>query len=235
MLTSPTVAIVLLVKNELEPMKEILPEIDLSVADDIFCMDGQSTDGSVEYLQEKGIRVVTQKTMGRGNAVTESITESEADYLLYFSPDGNEDPNDIPVLINRMRETRAALVIARRFGPYAQSDDSDDLFYIRKIGNLFYSLTVRIFWGGKIWDAINGFRLVNRNVLLRLNQDVAGHQIEIQQSIRCLKLGLPIEEIPTIEAVRVGGQRKSPTWKMGLQFLRLIAKELITGRKFLKR
>jgi len=216
-------------------MKEVVPRIDPNAADDVICMDGQSTDGSVEYLEEKGIRVIIQKAMGRGHAVTEAINQTDADYLLYFSPDGNEDPNDIPKLIERMRETGAALVIARRFGPFAQSDDSDDPFYIRKIGNLFYSFIVRMFWGGKVWDAINGFRLVNKKALRLLNQDVAGHQIEIQQTIRCLKLGLRIEEIPTIEAVRVGGMRKSPTWKMGFQFLRLIIKELVTGTKFLKR
>jgi glycosyltransferase involved in cell wall biosynthesis len=215
-------------------MMEIIPKIDLTVADEVFCMDGQSIDGSVEYLEERGIRVITQQVMGRGNAVTEAIEHTDADYLLYFSPDGNEDVNDIPKLIERMRKTNAALIIARRFGPYAQSDDSDDPYYIRKIGNLFYSLTVRIFWGGKVWDAINGFRLVNRRVLKAINQNVAGHQIEIQQTIRLSKLGLRIEEVPTIEAVRVGGIRKAPTIKMGLQFFRLIIQELVLGRKFLK-
>jgi len=232
-MVKPTVALVLLVKDELEPMKEVIPKIDLSVVDDVFCMDGQSTDGSIEFLEAKGIRVVSQKVMGRGNAVTESLDHSTADYLLYFSPDGNEDPNDIPKLIDKMLQTKAPLVIARRFGPYAQSDDSDDPYYIRKIGNLVYSLCVRIFWRAKVWDAINGFRLLNRKVLKMINQDVAGHQIEIQQTIRLSKLGLPIEEIPTIEAVRVGGLRKAPTYKMGLQFFVLIFKELILGTKFL--
>ena len=215
-------------------MMEIIPKIDLTVVDEVFCMDGQSIDGSVEYLEERGIRVITQQVMGRGNAVTEAIEHTDADYLLYFSPDGNEDVNDIPTLIERMRKTNAALIIARRFGPYAQSDDSDDPYYIRKIGNLFYSLTVRIFWGGKVWDAINGFRLVNRRVLKAINQNVAGYQIEIQQTIRLSKLGLRIEEIPTIEAVRVGGITKTSTIKMGFQFFRLIIQELVLGRKFLK-
>ncbi|MFW9850522.1 MAG: glycosyltransferase family 2 protein [Candidatus Thorarchaeota archaeon] len=214
-------------------MKEIIPKIDLSVVDEVFCMDGQSTDGSIEYLESRGIRVITQRVMGRGNAVTEAIEHTNADYLLYFSPDGNEDVNDIPKLIDRMKETNAALVIARRFGPYAQSDDSDDPYYIRKIGNLVYSLAVRIFWGAKVWDAINGFRLVNRKVLKMIKQNVEGHQIEIQQTIRLSKLGLSIDEIPTIEAIRVGGIRKAPTYKMGLQFFILIIKELILGKKFL--
>ncbi|MHA1863741.1 MAG: glycosyltransferase [Candidatus Thorarchaeota archaeon] len=232
-MTSPSVALVLLVKNELEPMKVIIPKIDLSSVDDVFCMDGQSTDGSVEFLEEQGIRVVTQKVMGRGNAVTESLGHSDADYLLYYSPDGNEDPRDIPKLIKRMKETRAVLVIARRFGPYAQSDDSDDPYYVRKIGNLVYSVLVRIFWGGKVWDAINGFRLVNSKALKTIRQNVSGHQIEIQQTIRFSKMGIQIEEIPTIEAIRVGGMRKAPTYKMGLQFFLLIVKELVLGLKFL--
>jgi glycosyltransferase involved in cell wall biosynthesis len=134
----PTVALVLLVKNELEPMKAVLPKVDTKIFDDLLCMDGHSTDGSVEYLESLDIRVAQQKEMGRGKAVIESIDQTKADALLFFSPDGNEDPSDLPRLIEVMISHHADLVIASRFTEGSVSDDSDDPYRIRRAGNMFF-------------------------------------------------------------------------------------------------
>ncbi|MFW9964742.1 MAG: glycosyltransferase family 2 protein [Candidatus Sifarchaeia archaeon] len=231
----PTVALVLLVKNELEPMKEVIPKVDTNIFDDILCMDGHSTDGSVEFLQSLGIRVVKQKEMGRGKAVTEAIEHTEADALLFFSPDGNENPNDLPRLIDTMIAHNADLVIASRFTEGSVSDDSDDPYKIRRAGNMFFSRLTRLFWGGNITDAINGYRLIKRKLLKLLNQDAQGYNIEIQQTIRCLKLKKRVVEIPTRELERVGFAKQSPTLKMGSQFTRVILKELLLGFRFLSK
>lgn len=229
----PTVALVLLVKNELEPMKEVLPQVDTTIFDDLLCMDGHSTDGSVEFLQSLGIRVVQQKEMGRGKAVIEAIEHTDVDALLFFSPDGNEDPSDLPHLIDTMMTNNADLVIASRFAEGSVSDDSDDPYRIRRAGNMFFSRLARLFWGGKVTDAINGYRLIKRNLLKQLNQDAQGYNIEIQQTIRCLKLKKRVVEIPTIELERVGPAKQSPTLKMGSQFTRVILTELLLGTRFL--
>ena len=73
------VALVILVKNEIEPLKAVFPKIDTSIFADIFCMDGHSDDGSVEFLQSNGVRVIKQKVLGRGLAVIESLEHTDAD------------------------------------------------------------------------------------------------------------------------------------------------------------
>jgi len=232
-LKRPTVALVLLVKNELEPMKEVLPKVDTNIFDDLLCMDGHSTDGSIEFLESRGIRVVQQKEMGRGKAVIESIEQTDADALLFFSPDGNEDPSDLPRLIDTMIAHHADLVIASRFTEGSVSDDSDDPYRIRRAGNMFFSRLARLFWGGNVTDAINGYRLIKRDLLKHLNQDAQGYNVEIQQTIRCLKLKKRVVEIPTREFERVGLAKQSPTFKMGTQFTKVILKELLLGTRFL--
>jgi len=230
-----TVALVLLVKNELEPMKEVIPKVNTTIFDDLLCMDGHSTDGSVEFLESKGIRVIQQKEMGRGKAVIESIDQTDADALLFFSPDGNEDPNDLPLLIDTMKANHADLVIASRFAKGSVSDDSDDPYKIRRVGNIFFSRLARLFWGGNITDSINGYRLIRRDLLKSLNQDAQGYNIEIQQTVRCLKLKKRVVEIPTKELERVGPAKHSPTFKMGSQFTRVMLKELLIGTRFLSK
>jgi hypothetical protein len=66
-----------------------------------------------------------------------------------------------------------------------------------------------------------------------LNQDAQGYNIEIQQTIRCLKLKKRVVEIPTRELERVGFAKQSPTFKMGSQFTKVILKELLLGTRFL--
>ncbi|MHA1908084.1 MAG: glycosyltransferase family 2 protein [Candidatus Thorarchaeota archaeon] len=232
-MTETTIALVLLVKNELEPLKVVLPKVDTSLFDDVLCIDGHSTDGSVEYLESQGIRVIRQREMGRGKAVIESIEHTEKDALLFFSPDGNEDTRDLQKLVDIMKQTKADLVIASRFTKGSVSDDSDDPYKIRRVGNMFFSRLARLFWGGQVTDAINGFRLIKKSVLKQINQDATGYNIEIQQTIRCLKLRKKVLEIPTIELERVGPAKQSPTYKMGIQFSKVILSELLMGTKFL--
>lgn len=226
------VALVLLVKDELEPMKVVLPRIDMTIFSDVFCMDGHSKDGSVEFLEARGIRVIRQKELGRGKAVIESGNHTQADALLLFSPDGNEDPRILPVLVEKMKETKADLVIASRFRVGSLSDDSDDPYRIRRTGNMFFSRIIRLLWGGSVTDAINGYRIIRRSTLHNLQQDARGYNIELQQTIRCLKLGKRIEEIATHELERIGPQKQSPTFKMGVQFTKTVFRELMIGLRF---
>ena len=233
-MTKTTIALVLLVKNELEPLKVVLPKVDTSLFGDVLCMDGHSTDGSVEYLESQGIRVIRQKEMGRGKAVIEAIEHTDMDALLFFSPDGNEDTRDLSKLVDTMKQTDADLVIASRFAKGSVSDDSDDPYKIRRVGNMFFSRLAKLFWGGQVTDAINGYRIIKKDVLRQLNQDATGYNIEIQQTIRCLKLKKRVCELPTIELERVGPAKQSPTYKMGVQFSKVILSELLLGIKFLK-
>lgn len=51
-------------RNEIDGLKAIFPKIPLNAVDEVIAIDGRSTDGSVEFLQSKGIKVITQTKMG---------------------------------------------------------------------------------------------------------------------------------------------------------------------------
>ena len=92
------IALVLLTWNEAEALKIILPKLkdisELSV-DEIFAVNRESTDGTREVLEEFGISVFNQPFPGRGEAMCFSAELTDANHLIFFSPDGNEDWNDI--------------------------------------------------------------------------------------------------------------------------------------------
>jgi dolichol-phosphate mannosyltransferase len=231
-MSKPTVALVLLTWNEHTGLTSLWDKIPIELFDEIICIDRDSNDGTLEFLEGKGVNTVQQQVKGRGYAIRLAPRKTNCDYLLYFSPDGNEDVRIIHQLVKAIQNDDVQLVIASRFAPKAKSDDSDDPFYIRKVGNLFYTLLSRIFWRTGVTDAINGFRIVNRKAQIYISQDVKGHVIEFQQTIRMAKANFIVKEIPTIELERIDPEeRKAKTMHMGLRFLRQVFFELIMGKR----
>jgi glycosyltransferase involved in cell wall biosynthesis len=223
--------LVILTRNEIDGVKGLFDKIPFNVFDEVFVMDCDSKDGTVKFFEDRGIKVINQRTPGRGNAFIESFEKANGKYIIFFSPDGNENPEDIPKLIDGLKDGYD-IVIASRYMRGAKSDVSDDPLLIRKFGNLFFTFLVNLTWSAKVTDAINGFRGVSKSSVEKLKLDAPSHEIEFQMTIRSAKLKYKIKEIPTIEKQRIGGERKAKTFKMGFRFMEFFLKELIKGRNF---
>jgi len=223
-------SLILFTRNEIEGLKSIFPKIPFDSVDETIAVDGHSTDGTVEFLQEKGIKVLSQTKMGRGNAAIEGVQNTAGDLIILLSSDGNENPGDIPELIKRLEE--ADVAVASRFMKSGSSDDSDDPLRIRKFGNKLVTLLVNIFWHANVTDSTNGLRGIRREAWNKLGIDSPYHETEFQMTIRAAKLGMRIAEIPTQEGQRVGGTRYASTRKMAGTFLKSLIRELMIGKRF---
>ena len=111
-----TRALVILTLNEADGVRALLDKIPFDCADEVIVTDGGSTDGTVELFRDVGIRIVPQETRGLGEAFRVAAAATTGDCLLFFSPDGNEDPADIPRLY-ALLEAGYDLAIASRFLP----------------------------------------------------------------------------------------------------------------------
>ena len=223
--------LILLTRNEIDGVKAIFDMMPLDKAEEVLVIDGGSTDGTVDFFERKGVKVVSQDKKGRGVAFRIGMQEAHGENLVYFSPDGNEDPNDIPILFDLL-DQGYDLVIASRFMEGAKSDDSDDPLLVRRVGNKFFTFWVNMLWKAHVTDAINGFRGIQKSKLARLHLDADEHEVELQMTIRAAKLGYSITEIPTQEHERIGGARKAATWRMGRRFTTFLIRELVRGKRF---
>src|SRR3989338_8395025 len=116
--------LVILTRNEIEGVRTLFNKIPFDKFDECFVMDGGSTDGTVEFFKEKGIEVKSQSQRGRGQAFRQAFLAASGDILIFFSPDGNENPDDAPKL-KEIIEQDYDMAIASRFSPQSKSDDSD--------------------------------------------------------------------------------------------------------------
>jgi hypothetical protein len=143
--------------------------------------------------------------------------------------DGNENPDDIKKLFTEL-EKGADMAICSRFMKGSRNEEDEMFLPLRKWANQAFTLLVNVFFnrtGNYITDTINGFRGFRREKLLQLDLTAEGFAIEFQASIRSLKKGYVIKEIPTIEGARIGGKSKAKSIPTGLKILGIFIKELL--------
>jgi glycosyltransferase involved in cell wall biosynthesis len=225
-------ALVLLTLNEIEALPLLFDRIPLSAVDEAFAVDGGSTDGTVEFLRSKGVRVLGQPRRGRGCAFAAALEATTADVLCYYSPDGNEDPADIPKVFEKLEEGGYDLVVASRMSKGAHNEEDEKPIKLRKWVNLAFTFLANVLWnrGPYLTDTINGFRAVRADSFRRCECRVDGFVVEYLMSIRMMKLGMRLGEIPTYEHPRLGGRSTAHSWPTGLEFTAQLIKETLLGR-----
>lgn len=223
--------LVILTRNEIEGLKSIIRKIPFEAVDEYFAVDYKSTDGTVEFFKKHHVPVVHQKNPGRGNAFKIAVKKAKGEIIVFFSPDGNENPADIPKLIKLLRDG-ADLAIASRFMKNSRNEEDDETLKFRLWANQAFTMVANIIWGGHVSDTINGYRAIKKSAFNKLKLDAEGFAIEYQMTIRSLKLGLKIAEIPTIEGNRIGGQSTSYAIPTGLKFVRYLMREIAIGKNF---
>lgn len=223
--------LIILTRNEINGLKALIRKIPFEKVDEFFAVDYKSTDGTIEFFKKNNIPVIKQNKPGRGTAFSIAAKHAKGEFLVFFSPDGNEDPSDISKLINLLKEGND-LAIASRFLKNSRNEEDEQFFKFRKWANQTFTLLIRLFWGGKVTDSINGYRAIRKSVFTKLKLDAVGFAIEFQMTIRALKLNLKIAEIPTIEGNRIGGSSTSHAIPTGLNFINLLIKEVLISKRF---
>jgi len=153
-----SITIIILTLDEIDGVSVIMPQINKNWAEEIVFVDGGSTDGTVEKAKELGFDVIHQKNKGEGNACRIGTDATQSDYIMFFSPDGNDLPEDIPKLIEKTKQGHDVVHISR-FGKNSISNDANWFEYF---GNKMFTFLVNSFFGGNYTDALNGFRIIKR-------------------------------------------------------------------------
>jgi len=234
------VTIIIPTLNEIDGLKWFMPRLKKEWYDELIIVDGNSTDGTIEYCRQNGYPIFIQSQKGPPNAYEEAFKRSTKDIIVTITPDGNSVPELIPELVERIREGYD-MVIASRYIGSAKSDDDDMVTWF---GNRMFTALTNILFGAHYTDILVGFRAYRRGSIdkMRLyNQDktnwlrkrfVQMNSWDPGSSLRAAKLKLKVCDIPGDEPKRIGGERKLSIIKAGFGVLFQILYEFITDCNF---
>jgi glycosyltransferase involved in cell wall biosynthesis len=211
----------ILIWNEIESIPKVLPLIDRSWVDEIIVVDGGSTDGTIEWCEANGFRVLRQKNRGYGNGMLELIDIAEGDVIIEFMGDGNCKVETIPKLLAKIEEGYD-LVIGSRYASGARSFDDTP---VTRFGNWTFTQLINFLFHANYADAMMGYRAYRKAAFRQLEMDSPGLCFPTQGSIQFARFGFRVAEIPSDEPARLGGERKAKNIKTGLELCRMIGIE----------
>jgi glycosyltransferase involved in cell wall biosynthesis len=211
-------SIIMPVFNEEKTINEILEHV-LGVtltgwAKEIIVVDDGSTDGTGKILNswEKKVTVIyKEKNEGKGSAVTIGFRRATGDIVLIQDADLEYSPDDYPVLLAPFEHPHVNVVYGSRFlGPHLST------MFVYAQGNKFVTFITNILFNTNITDMETGFKVFRRNVLSHIVIHSKRFDVEPELTVKMLKSGQQIYEVPISYFGRKFSEGKKLTWKDGV-------------------
>ncbi len=224
--------------NEIVGMKSIMPKIKKDWYDQLLIVDGQSTDGTIEYCRQMGYPIVIQQKKGMRHAYMEALPHVTGDVLLTFSPDGNSIPELIPECIKKMREGYDMVIVSR----YAQGAKSYDDDAVTAFGNKLFTTSINLLHGAHYTDAMVIYRAYRKQLIFDLDLDKDSSYEKEEKlfstriswepllSVRAAKRKLKTADIPGDEPARDGGERKLQVLRWGAAYMYQVIREIFVWK-----
>ena len=215
-------ALIIPTLNEIDGMKTVVSKIKKEWVDEIIIVDGGSTDGTVEEAKKQNLTVVQQTTKGKhGAAIFDGFEYTDADILIMFGGDGNNEIEEIPKILSKTMEGYDQVIVTR----FGKSSINEDAGLIDGFGNRFFTFLVNIFFSGNLTDTLSSSRSITRKAWNELKMDDFSMSLVYQMSIRGLIKKQKIIDIIGNERPRIGGVRKMHRISTSLGLLSCLIRE----------
>jgi glycosyltransferase involved in cell wall biosynthesis len=228
------ISLVIIVRNEKKSSEIIFPKIPKKSVDEIFVIDGKSKDGTPAYFRKKGIKVFTQKIKGLGGATMSAREHCKTQAMIFFHPDGNENPKDIAKVAKFLREGYDFVIPSRMIKGAYNEEDSETL-KPRKWFNQALALGVNFLWKKErpfVSEVVQGFRGIRCDAYDKLKIDATDSSIDFQMVVRGLKHNLKFYEFPTQEGNRLFGETNFKSIETGKIIFKCLFREIFNSSTY---
>lgn len=219
---SPSVSVVIPTRNEAKNLYHTLPLIP-AIVTEVVLVDGHSTDDTIAVAKElyPSIRILEQTGEGKGDAMRMGFAACTGDIIVMLDADGSAHPTEI----YRFVEVLTAGYDFAKGSRFIKGGGSDDLTWLRTLGNYGLCALVNILFGQKYSDLCYGYNAFWRQCLDYIQFDCTGFEIETQICLRMYKSKMKIAEVPSMEHARIHGQSNLRTFRDGWRVLMTILRE----------
>jgi RNA polymerase sigma factor (sigma-70 family) len=224
---APTVSVIIPARNEAANLPHVFGTLPPWV-DEIVLVDGHSVDDTVAVARElcPEAKVITQPGRGKGDALQAGFAAATGDILVLIDADGSTDGAELIRFVS-------ALVAGADFAKgsrFLSGGGSDDITSVRRYGNQLLNVLVNRMFGTHFTDLCYGYNAFWARHLAAIEvSSCTGFEVETLMSIRAIKAGLKIHEVPSHECPRIFGVSNLHAVRDGWRILKIIIREWLSG------
>lgn len=194
--------------------------------DVVYIVDGHSTDRTRDIAENEGAKIILDNGKGKGDGIRTAIKKIDSDILVFIDADGSHDPQDIPKLVAPIKEGRADMVVGSRGLGGSDELHGDIQKLLRMIGSDIILIAINYRWKCHLTDSQNGFRAVRTEAARTLNLKENITTIEQEMTMKFLKKGYKVDEVPAHEYARKHGQSSIRLRKVWFRYIWSTVKNL---------
>lgn len=226
------IAVLMAALNEEQILPSILKQIPSEF--DVFIVDDGSTDHTREVALAHGAKVIRNPiNMGQGHAFITGLKgilrfwKEKKGCIVFLDADGQHDPSQIPLFVQKMETTRADIVVGSRI----IGENYSTAPFFRKTFLPHFTWIINKLSGYRMTDAMCGFRAFNVESLSKMEQTldsmIEPQYLAAEMFMRFARAGLKVEEVPIIMKARVSGMSYKGFVRYGFGILKAIIKVLV--------
>lgn len=195
------------VYNEAGSIAEVVARVAaVPLETEIILVDDRSTDGSADVLdslRQPNVTVVHHdRNRGKGAAVRTALAVATGDVIVIQDADLEYDPADFVRLIEPIDSGRVRVV-------YGYRDFAGQGLAIR-VGNRFLTGVTNLLYGSDLRDMETCYKMIDRELAVSLGLTADRFEIEVELTVKLLKSGAAIEQLPISYSPREGGKKLVP-------------------------
>lgn len=224
----PLVSVVVPAFNEEEVLESVVNRIHrtlegLSLSYEVIVVDDGSTDRTALVANRCRALVLNNTlNMGKGFALRKGFRRARGYIVVTIDADDSHRPEEIPRLVYPLlNDDDVDVVLGSRFVGNSNREVTSRLHLI---GNTIINISLLFLTRRWISDSQSGFRAYRQEVLKELNLQSLGYEIESEMTVKVLKNGFKLREIPITCERRNKGSSKLRTFADGYKILKSIFK-----------
>jgi glycosyltransferase involved in cell wall biosynthesis len=175
-------------------------------------VDDGSTDATAARAAAAGARVVSLgRNRGKGVALREGFAAAKGEVVVMLDADGQDDPAEIPRLLDAMQPSVDMVVGSRFMGTFHDGAITP----INYVGNRFLTFALNVLFGVRMTDTLAGFKVVRTERLQKLHFHAERYDIEVELLIALLESGARVIEVPVSRSARAHGKSHLDSFRDG--------------------